>query len=266
MNPFPRSLFPWLLCLVAASPLAPSSAWPAANAAGEAVGQPPSPAASPAQRFNLLNSRIRDGGIGREAARAELRHLLAELRGEYFRWGGAEYGREAWVFPLAGYDGRALPAGGNRGYVASGYDYFAGNRHGGHPSFDIFIHDRNRDCRDDRSGKPVEVLSLTGGLVVALEPDWPADSRLRGGRYLWIYDPAHELLVYYAHNDRLFVELGQLVRPGDLLASVGRSGLNAARRRSPTHLHLTVLRVRDGLPLPLNVAQELGRARTVAAE
>ncbi|ABK98795.1 M23 family metallopeptidase [Pelobacter propionicus] len=217
---------------------------------------------SVALRFNALNSLIRDGNIAREAARNELQRLLPQMRAEYYRRGGVGYGKDAWVFPLADHDARAIGNGRDRGYAAAGYDYFLGNRHGGHPSFDIFIHDRNRDCRDDRNGKPVRVLSLTGGIVVALEQEWRQGSRLRGGVYLWVYDPVNDLLVYYAHNSELSVGLGEIVRPGDQLAIVGRSGYNAAKMRSPTHLHLTVLKLKDGRPLPVDVYRELARATT----
>jgi peptidoglycan LD-endopeptidase LytH len=212
--------------------------------------------------FNTLNTRIRDNRIDVRSARIELKRLLAEVRDEYYRAGGLEYPKSAWVFPLAGYDARAIGGGRRHSYIARGYDFFSGNRHVGHPSYDIFICDRNRDSLDDRSGTPVKVRSLTGGIVVALEREWQAGSRLRGGRYLWVYDPANDLLVYYAHNGELSVGLGDVVRPGDPLASVGRSGYNAARRRSPTHLHLTVVRVQDGRVVPLDIYRELKQART----
>lgn len=244
---------------------------PAVSALGapdlrELTESPPTPAASgqasAAERFDRLNTLVRDGGIKKNDARGELKHRLSELRDEYYRRGGSDYGRDAWVFPLEGYGAGALGAGGNKGYVASGYDYFMGNRHGGHPSFDIFIHDRNQDCRDDRTGKPVRVLSMTGGIVVSLEREWRHDSPLRGGKYIWIYDPAHELLIYYAHNSELSVRLGDMVKPGDPLAAVGRSGLNAAKHRSPTHLHLTVLRIGEKGPVPVNYWRELARVGT----
>ena len=240
------------------SPLDELSALTAATAATN-------PLSSICQRFNGLNTRIRDGKIDRTSARNELKLLLAELREGYYRSGAQAYSESAWVFPLAGYDARAIGGGRSHGYTARGYDFYSGNRHGGHPSFDIFIRDRNQDGLDDRSGSPVDVRSLTGGIVVALEREWQAGSSLRGGKYLWIYDPANELLVYYAHNGALKVELGDLIKPGDLLASVGRSGYNAAKRRSPTHLHLTVLRVRDGQVLPLDIYQRLKNARTLGA-
>jgi len=215
-------------------------------------------------RLNALNTLIRDGKIGREPARAELKLLLAEIGKEYYGAGGVEYPKSAWVFPLAGYDVRAIEGGRRHGFIPKGYDYFTGNRHGGHPAFDIFIRDRGRKSLDDRTGTPVKVLSLTGGMVVALEREWEPESRLRGGKYLWVYDPTNELLVYYAHNGNLLVGLGDMVKPGDVLATVGRSGYNAAKRRSPTHLHLSVLRLRDGWPLPLDAYADLKRARMVA--
>lgn len=233
----------------------------------ETPGQSPSAAAvsSACIRYNALNSMIRDGKIGREPARSALKRLLADVRQEYDRAGGKHYPKAAWIFPLAGYDSRAITGGRSKGYIARGYDFFTGNRHGGHPAFDIFIRDRDQDSRDDRNNKPVTVLSLTGGIVVALEREWESGSGLRGGKYLWIYDPANALLVYYAHNSELLVELGAIVKPGDAIATVGRSGFNANKRRSPTHLHLSVLRVRDGWPLPLDVYPDLAHAKTEAA-
>jgi murein DD-endopeptidase MepM/ murein hydrolase activator NlpD len=205
--------------------------------------------------FNKLNTRIRDNQIDKASARIELKRLLAEIREQYYRFGGVEYPKSAWIFPLAGYDARAIGGGRRHGYSARGYDFFSGNRHGGHPSYDLFIRDRI----DNR----VSVLSLTGGIVVALEKNWEQGDRLRGGRYIWVYDPANDLLVYYAHNSELVVELGDVVRPGDVLATVGRSGWNAAKKRSPTHLHLTVLRVREGMVLPVKAFPSLQRARSL---
>jgi murein DD-endopeptidase MepM/ murein hydrolase activator NlpD len=223
------------------------------------------PLSAACNSFNALNTRIRDNGIDSRSARIELKRLLTEVREEYYRAGGSDFAKSAWVFPLEGYDARAIGSGRRHGYIASGYDFFSGNRHGGHPSYDIFIRDRNRDSLDDRSGRPVKVRSLTGGVVVALEQGWQSGSRLRGGRYLWVYDPASDLLVYYAHNGELSVGLGEIVRPGDLLGSVGRSGWNAAKGRSPTHLHLTVVQVADGRVRPVAVYEDLKRAAASAA-
>lgn len=211
--------------------------------------------------FNEFNNLIRDGRIDKASARARLPVSLADISAEYYQRGGRDYTPAQWVFPVAGYDAAAIGKERNHGFVPSGYDFFSGNRHGGHPSYDIFIRDRNRDSRDDRSGKAVSVISMTGGVVVALENEWRQGSGLRGGKYIWVYDPANKLLVYYAHNEELFVEPGTIVKPGDLLATVGRSGFNAAKPRSPTHLHFSVLRIEKGQPVPVSVYRELKRMK-----
>ncbi|MDD2581546.1 MAG: M23 family metallopeptidase [Desulfuromonadaceae bacterium] len=252
-----------LLCtfLCSASPLSAAEAEPDGPAIPQEAG---APTRSPlCIAFNGFNTLIRDGRISKAAARSELPLRLAGIRAEYYDRGGRDYSPAQWVFPVAGYNAGAIDRGGNHGFVSSGYDFFSGNRHGGHPAYDIFIHDRNQDSRDDRSGKAVGVLSMTGGTVVALETEWPQGSKLRGGKYLWVYDPANDLLVYYAHNDALFVEPGTIVRPGDLLGTVGRSGLNAAKRRSPTHLHFSVLHLKNGQPLPVPVYRDLQHAKVM---
>jgi murein DD-endopeptidase MepM/ murein hydrolase activator NlpD len=213
--------------------------------------------------YNEFNTLIRDGRISKAAARAELPVRLAGIRAEYYQRGGTDYPAAQWVFPLAGYTATAIDKGRSHGFVPRGYDFFSGNRHGGHPAYDIFIRDRNQDCRDDRTGTAVPVLSMTGGVVVALEKGWQRGSRLRGGNYIWVYDPAHDFLVYYAHNGGLHVDLGTIVKPGDQLAAVGRSGFNAAKRRSPTHLHFSMLHVTDGTPVPIPAYRELQQARSV---
>ena len=247
--------------------LMPAAGWSVENTAPQLENSPQVkiPVAdrveSAAIRFNRFNILLRDSKIKRPEARTVLNALLGDLSQDYSKHGGKSFSRKEWVFPLAGYNQRAITGGRNKGYIASGYDYFAGNRHGGHPSFDIFIRDRNQDSVDDCAGQQVNVLSMTGGIVVALEEKWERGSKLRGGVYLWIYDPANNLLVYYAHNSKLFVGIGDLVKPGDILATVGRSGLNAAKRRSPTHLHMTVLEIKNGRPVPLNVYPDLVASR-----
>lgn len=213
--------------------------------------------------YNELNDLIRDGKIGKVDAQQEVAKRLAAVRAEYYGRYGKDYTVSEWVFPLAGYDVRAIGGGRRHGFVAGGYDFFSGNRHGGHAAYDIFIRDRNQDSLDDTSNKNVTVLSMTGGIVVALSNEWQPGSRLRGGKYIWVYDPGNDLLVYYAHNQELIAGLGDVVKPGDPLATVGRSGLNAAKRRSPTHLHFSVLKVRGGTVKPVELYGTLKNSRKI---
>lgn len=218
------------------------------------------------EQFDTLLDGVRDGTLHRSTAEAELKRLLPLVSEQYRKAGGTAYQPSAWVFPLAGYGPKAVPGRRGKGFVVKGYDFFTGNRHGGHPAYDIFIRDRNQDELDDRTQQPVAVLSMTGGVVISVETEWNPESRLRGGKYIWLYDPVNDLLVYYAHNREVLVKAGDLVRPGDKLATVGRSGLNAAKRRSPTHLHMTVLKANQGMPKAVRFWTDLVRTRTVSCE
>ena len=212
------------------------------------------------QEFNELNTIIRDGKIDKFKAKEQFRALFEQIRNEYYAAGGQNYIAKDWIFPLKGYGYRAIGGVNGNGYKVAGYDYFEGDRHSGHPSQDIFIRDKNQRCVDDGTKQSVNVLSITGGVVVAAEKDWDSSSKLRGGKYIWIYDWTSNALIYYAHNSVVNVEVGDIIKPGDVIANVGRTGLNAFKRRSPTHLHITYLSIIDGLPVPRNIYKELVNA------
>jgi peptidoglycan LD-endopeptidase LytH len=211
--------------------------------------------------FNGLNTNIRNNKIKKPQAKEQVRALIEEMRNEYYASGGQNFTTKDWVFPLKGYGYKAIGGVNSNGYQKGGYDYFDGDRHTGHPSLDIFIHDKNRQSIDDVTKKPVSVMSVTGGVVVAVEKDWDQSNLLRGGKYIWIYDPTSNALIYYAHNSVLHVEVGDLIKPGDVISYVGRTGLNASKRRSPTHLHVTYLSISDGLPIPRNIYKDLLSSR-----
>ena len=222
----------------------------------------PTPCSS-CREFDRLNSLVRDGNIPKETARAEIPGLLRLIREWYHQAGGTSSTRADWVFPLKGYMVTAVGGGRTHGYLPKGYSYYDGNRHGGHPSLDIFIRDRNRDDRDDQTVEYVAVLAVSGGIVVARETEWQEGSKLRGGKYLWVYDPSTDHLFYYAHLRETVVSVGSIIMPGDTLGFVGRTGLNAHKKRSPTHLHLTCLTTTTSSLLPENIYPDLVRARTV---
>jgi len=68
-------------------------------------------------------------------------------------------------FPLMGFDFRAV-GGYGKGYIPRGYDLFDQAKKGSHPAHDIFMKDKDQDCRDDRTGDYVPVLSTTDGIVM----------------------------------------------------------------------------------------------------
>ncbi|MEI6852867.1 MAG: M23 family metallopeptidase [Bacteroidota bacterium] len=191
--------------------------------------------------FNSLNDKIRDGLIAKDEALKQINVFLPQLDTFYYKNGGQNFPKSKWVFPVQGYTFNSIGGINGSGYIVSGYDYFDGNKHKGHPAQDIFINDRNQDGYSDATKKPVNVLSMTGGIVIATKTEWDTTSVLRGGKYIWIYDPNSRSFFYYAHNSHVMVSPCDIVKPGDTIATVGRTGLNAYKKRSPTHLHLMQL-------------------------
>jgi murein DD-endopeptidase MepM/ murein hydrolase activator NlpD len=219
--------------------------------AAESVSNESKP--KPCADLDLLNTKVRDGTIERAEALPALRELVPKLRDYYHSAGGSDYGKQSWVFPLEGYGPSAIGGTNGSGYLASRYDYFDGNKHIGHPAHDIFIYDSDQNNIDDRSNDYVNVLSMTEGVVIATSEDWDSTSTLRGGKYIWIYTPSDSSFFYYAHNDQIFVKPCDIVQPGRPIGYVGRTGLNAYKKRSPTHLHFMQLKLgEDYYPRPVN--------------
>ncbi len=217
-------------------------------------------ASNPCADFDALYARIRDQTIARAEALPRVRALLPELRKHFYEHGGAVTPAAGERFPLEGYGAEAIGGKGGSGYQPDGYDWFDGRASRGHPGHDLFIHDRNQDALDDRTGRPVTVVSMAAGVVVACAPDWDARSGLRGGRYVYVYSPAQHGIFYYAHNSSILVRPGDVVSAGTPIATVGRTGKNAAAPRSPTHLHVMFLAIDDdGYPRPRDIYPDLLR-------
>jgi hypothetical protein len=211
-----------------------------------------------------MENKIRDGKVTKEEAMRLLKTLMPLLSNYYTSKGGLPYTQTDWIFPLRGYDSKTIGGKDGSGYVEGGYSYFDGNDHKGHPALDIFVNDLNQDCVDDKTKQPVDVLSVSGGIVVSTETKWDPASVQRGGNYIWIYDPNSKSLFYYAHNSKVLVKKGDMVRPGDVIAHVGRSGLNAYKKRSPTHLHFMQLVFDENyLPKPRNPFWDLQKMKTI---
>lgn len=210
-----------------------------------------------ALQFDSLNTQVRDNKIDRVQAQKELQRIVPALQTAYSCLKSDMAKSKKWVFPVENYTSKAIGGTHGEGYVPNGYDYFLGNKHGGHPAHDIFIYDKNQDSKDDRTGKFVNVLSVGNGIVIALETKWDTTSVLRGGKYIWIYTPAENALYYYAHNNEVLVKIGQIINAGDTIATVGRTGLNAFKKRSPTHLHLMKLTFdKNFYPRPIDTYKE----------
>jgi murein DD-endopeptidase MepM/ murein hydrolase activator NlpD len=217
------------------------------------------PQTDPAFEWNLLYPKIRDGVISKEEAREKLRELEVLLKDFYLKTTIREQD-DRLCFPIRGYGPSAIGGKEGSGYQIQGYDFFDGNRHKGHPGHDIFIRDTNQDGLDDIIRKPVEVISVSSGIVVSVNLNWEPSSPIRGGNYIWIFEPVKSRYYYYAHLNEIFIKVGQLVSKGGRLGTVGRTGVRAYPKRSPTHLHFTVHQSIDGYPKPINPYSELIKA------
>jgi murein DD-endopeptidase MepM/ murein hydrolase activator NlpD len=214
------------------------------------------------QNYERLNNLIRDNKIKSNLALNEIQIQIPTIKQEYYKQGGKDWKENTFVFPLQGYKFSSIGGKNGSGYLPSKYDFFEGNKHLGHPAHDIFINDKNQDSKDDNTNELVNVLSFSGGVVLATENSWDSSSQLRGGKYIWIFDPYSNSLFYYAHNSKIIVSCGQLVVPGQIIAKVGRSGLNAFKKRSPSHLHFTRLRFDNNFyPKPIDTHKELLKAK-----
>ena len=214
------------------------------------------PQTDPASEWNLLYPMIRDRLILKEEARRQLKALEGRLKDQYSKNLIIDEG-DGLCFPLKGYTFHSIGGRGGSGYRIEGYDFFDGSEHQGHPGHDIFMRDRDQDCLDDATGKPVGVLAAAAGVVVSVNLGWEPSSQIRGGNYVWICDPVKARYYYYAHLDQVFVKVGQIVPRGERLGTVGRTGLNAYPKRSPTHLHFTTHQSVEGYPKPTNPYNEL---------
>ena len=208
--------------------------------------------------INTLNTAILNGSIKRQDAAAQFKPLMEQLKKA-----GDKSQSSGGTFPHKGYKSRAIGGTNGNGYSDKGYNFLDGNKHAAHPAHDIFINDRNQDCLDDHTHQPVDVLVVDDGIVIACTNQWEPASNLRGGKFIWIYHPAQNIFTYYAHNQTIFVKPGDEVKQGQKIAEVGRTGYNAYKKRSPTHLHFSAFKLVDDLPVPYNPYLQLKKAKTI---
>lgn len=195
-------------------------------------------------RWNHVEKGVRNGTVPEPEARGLLKPLLDELAARY------TFKPSPWVFPVEG--GRRAWIGGTKGEgfrprsPRPGYSFYEGNKHGGHPAHDVFIpQDRNRDCKRDKDKREYPAVAMQRAVVLSVNHDWEP-GQPRGGKYVWMYAPRQDLLIYYAHLNELTVKPGQILEPGQRLGTVGNTGFPAHKARKPCHIHLMTLKARAG--------------------
>lgn len=209
--------------------------------------------------WNKLEKLVRDGTIDKEDARRQVVFLHHRLKKTY---AGME-NDPALFFPVKGYGPDSIGGVRGSGFKPKEYDFYDGNKHGGHPAHDIFIKDENQDTLDDDTGKPVQVVAYASGVVLAINTEWEYPSDIRSGKYIWIFNPALDRYCSYVHLGTVSVKPGDIVKAGQVIGTLGRTGKNAYPRRSPTHLHFSCLAFDNGRMTPYNMYKELLRASVV---
>jgi len=220
-----------------------------------------------AERWNPLMMSVRESRIARMDAVDSMNRFTNNL------WDFMEshvrakkikkYSDDEWVFPVKGYTSGAIGGYRGSGYITAGFDFFEQNS-GGHPAHDIFIDDSNQDCLDDETGESVEILSMSGGIIVETRKNWdPSMSDIKGGNIVYVYDNFTNGFFYYAHLKEVYGDVGDFVKPGTSLGNMGRTGKNAHPSRSPTHLHIMYVRSFDGEIRPENIYNDLIKAKLI---
>lgn len=200
-------------------------------------------------KWNSLDKKIASKQISKKEAIILLGKYADEVSLYYFKHGGTRIQPDNWVFPLSDFSSLSYYKNGND-YNENEYDYFDGNESWNHPANDICIPDTNKDSKDDITGNPVNVISMSGGVVIANDTAWEPGSILRAGKYVRVFDPANNYLLYYSHLSSVNKKPGDLVKPGDKIGEVGRTGRSMILSYGDTHLHIALLTLDNGCPAP----------------
>ncbi len=230
-------------------------------------------ASNPLDAWDNLEKKVRDGKMKRPVAQKVLKATVDKLKKTYSTIIKDDT-KKKWVYPAR--EGNYKWTGGTHGEgfrlrsPRPAYDWYHGNKHGGHPGHDIFIFpDKNRDCLDDVTGKAFNAQAMQTGVVVSInEKHKPGNPR--GGKYVWMYNPHSNLFAYYAHLTDVFVKPGDIVKEGGLLGTIGKTGFRLSKLHKPCHIHLMVLK-NDGYKMkphnfynnitPLSVRKKRGRKK-----
>ncbi len=213
-------------------------------------------------RYKQLLVDIREMNISPVEAERRFKVLASTLREAYPNTLDNDQ-ISSFVFPLTRSNYSAVGGSGTGFYVRK-FNLFDQKVSGSHPAHDIFIYDPDQDCVDNRKKDFVDIVSVGHGVVLAVEQNWADTSAYKGGNYVWVFDVERGGFWYYAHHRKVVVEAGQIVRPGDKLGEVGRTGFNAKSKRSDTHLHLMYLDLDDDFyPTPKNYYEWLKNAETI---
>jgi len=217
----------------------------------------------PAHSWLPLLTLIRNDEISKQEAIEKMKNIIHDINDYLSDKNVAYYSKDSWVFPVKGYSPSAIGGVNGNGYYPGDFDFFdLGSS--GHPAHDIFIYDYNQDILDDVTNDPVSILSMSGGIVVETRKNWtPEMMNIKGGNIVYVYDDFTDGFFYYAHLNKVFVNVGDFVEPGLVLGTMGRTGQNAYPTRSPTHLHIMYVISYDGDLQSVDLYNDLLNAKLI---
>ncbi len=87
-----------------------------------------------------------------------------------------------------------------------------------------------------------EIYAVSRGMVILADRDWSAASLFsttsrKGGNAVIVFDPDHNRFYRYCHMSTVQVIAGQVVTAGQVVGSVGHTGLDASQPGHGRHLH-----------------------------
>lgn len=211
-------------------------------------------------RWNNVDTLIRDRKIPKDDAIDSLSNLVT-LTIEYCKNQQLSFTpRNEWVYPMAMFTKISYRDNG-KDFRTDYFDYFEGAEFYGHPAHDVFILDKDSNSIEDSTGKYVYAVAMASGVIITAYDRWRIGDKMRAGNYVNLFDPQGEGVFYYSHLDSVFVKSGDIVRAGEVIGYVGRTGRKAVFGK--THIHISYYKITNGYPEPIDIIKDLYRAERV---
>lgn len=112
-------------------------------------------------------------------------------------------------------------------------------------NFEIPEGPNHPDALDIFTQEGEKIFSITNGIVIVADKNWKENDyfsshSMLGGNGVIIFDPENNQFLRYAHLNQVYVNAGDVVLAGDVLGTVGHTGLNAQKPGHGNHLHLEI--------------------------
>jgi murein DD-endopeptidase MepM/ murein hydrolase activator NlpD len=204
------------------------------------------PQAEACRQWEELEQKVWDGKADRKEAHAKFKELWPRVTIDDLP--SPKEGLWQWVFPMPGYGADDWSG---QSYSPEEFKFADGPAAVGHPAINIYAHDRGRKGWDDRNAKPMVIVSATDGVVVSARKFWTEADPNPLGVYVCVLSQEEKRFFYYAHLSKLKVGLGQLVKKGQVLGWLGRTGTDVLKKNLGTHLRFEIHSFDDGLFYPV---------------